>query len=209
MVSKQVIRIRLYGLTLLTFADIRNSKILVVNCGIRAMLVGMYGKHFASMYCGSMVGAGFGVYSLMGYVIANMKPDKVVGFQVELNVKLLAVTFGETEEATQKAIDYLCAPDPDTRTEGEEGRRLVKVGKFAYRVVNGVHYNEMRNEEHRREQNRTAQANFRAKKKRPSRAMKNRSLDPSLPGEDAFVKAYENGASQEALDAITTRNLPT
>ena len=145
----------------------------------------MYGKHFAAMYCGSMVGAGFGAFSVMGYVIANMKPDKVVGFQVDLNVKLLSAIFGEPEEVIQKAIDYLCAPDPATRTQGEQGRRLVKIGTFSYRVVNGVHYDQLRNEEHRREQNRTAQANFRAKKASRLASYKMR-RNTKQPPEDAI-----------------------
>ena len=70
----------------------------------------MYGKHFDSMYRGSMVGAGFGAFSVMGYVIANMKPDKVDGFQVELNSKILATTFGESEDSIIKAIEFLKQP---------------------------------------------------------------------------------------------------
>ena len=146
----------------------------------------MYGKHYATMYCGSMVGAGFGSFAVMGFVIANMKPDRVVGFQVELNVKLLAATFGEPEEAIQKSINYLCAPDPGSRTEGEEGRRLVKVGTFAYRVVNGVTYDKIRNEDERREQHRQSQIRHRQKKKLPKKGT-------PLADERVMVKAFEAG----------------
>ena len=125
----------------------------------------MYGKHFASMYVGSMVGAGFGPYAVMGYVIANQRPNFKAGFfSVDLNPKILAATFGELESVVQSAIDYLCAPDPQTTTPGEEGRRLVKIGTFAYRVVNGAHYDRIRSEEDRREQNRRAQQRSREKK---------------------------------------------
>lgn len=123
----------------------------------------MYGKIFASLFTGSMYGAGAPAFSLMSYVIANMKPDREVGFQVELNVKKLSDTIGEPEAVIQRAIDYLCAPDGHTTTPAEDGRRLVKVGTFSYRVVNGLHYQEIRNEEERREQNRIRQANHRAK----------------------------------------------
>jgi hypothetical protein len=125
----------------------------------------MYGKHFSTMYTGSMVGAGFGAYALMGYVISNQQPDKVVGFQVELNPMLLATIFGEERGTIERAIEYLCAPDPNSRTLAEGGRRLVRVGQFAYRVVNGVVYNKIRNHEQRREQNRVAQQKFRERKK--------------------------------------------
>lgn len=166
----------------------------------------MYGKHFASMYTGSMVGAGFGPYAVMGYVIANQAPDKQVGFQVELNVKILAATFGEPEEYVQKAIDYLCAPDPETRTAGEEGRRLVKIGTYAYRVVNGAHYHAIRNEEQRREQNRQAQAKFRSKKDKPNRMLR-QSHPSTLPGEAAGVRCLENG-DERGAEQIQEATLP-
>jgi uncharacterized phage protein (TIGR02220 family) len=127
----------------------------------------MYGKIFSSLFTGSMYGAGSSKFALMGYVIANMKPDKTVGFQVELNVKDLASRIGETQEVIQEAIDFLCAPDPESRSEAEEGRRLVKLGAFDYKVVNGVKYDQIRNEEERREKNRIRQEKFRKKQSEP------------------------------------------
>ena len=131
----------------------------------------MYGKSFDSKYTGSMVGKGFASFALLDYVIANMKPDKTVGFQVDLNSTILATVFGEPEERVIQAIEFLCAPDPKTRTPGDEGRRLVKVGTFSYRVVNGVKYDKIRNEEDRREQNRLAQQRHRDKTKKPRRSV--------------------------------------
>ena len=40
-----------------------------------------FGKHFASMYEGSLVGSGPVVFAVMGYVIANQKPDFTLGSQ--------------------------------------------------------------------------------------------------------------------------------
>lgn len=128
---------------------------------------GMYGKHFASMYEGSLVGAGAVPFAVMGYVIANAKPDRAVGTQVELNPKLLGYILGEPEERVIEAIELLCAPDPNSRSSEEEGRRLVRLGSFSYRVVNGAKYRAIRDEEDRRRQNREAQARYRAKKKAP------------------------------------------
>lgn len=155
------------------------------------------------MYCGSMVGAGFGAFSVMGYVIANMKPDKTVGFQVELNVKLLSAVFGESEETIQKAIDYLCAPDPGSRTPAEDGRRLAKVGQFAYRVVNGVLYDQLRNEEDRREQNRLAQQRHRQKKPRKTAQRVSAQFKER---EERFVDAAGNGDTP-ACDRIAAEGL--
>ncbi len=150
----------------------------------------MYGKHFASMYEGSMVGSGTHVFALMGYVIANYRPDPEVGGQVRLNPTLLATIFGETEKRIQEAIDFLCAPDIHSTTPVEEGRRLVKIGQFDYRVVNAKKYLEIKNEEERREANRVRQANYRDGKKTHRKSK----VSPRyLEQEKKFSEALENG----------------
>lgn len=114
------------------------------------------------MYEGSMVGAGATVFAVMGYVISKQQPPD---FTVELNAKLLSAIIGEEEENITKAIEYLCAPDPGSRTDKCEGKRLIKVGAFTYHVVNGEAYHAMRNYEERKAYNREAQKKFREKKK--------------------------------------------
>ena len=154
----------------------------------------MYGKHFRSMYSGSMVGAGAPVFAVLGYVISNMVPQPSVGAQVELNPKLLAFIIGEKEEVIEKAIRKLCAPDPHSRTKEEDGRRLIRLGEFDYRVVNGAKYIAIRDEEERLESNRQRQAAHRAALKR------------SIPmaGEALAIKALENGDT-ETFDRIAAR----
>lgn len=114
------------------------------------------------MYEGSMVGAGATVFAVMGYVISKQQPPD---FTVELNAKLLSAIIGEDEADIVKAIDYLCAPDPGSRTDKCEGKRLIKVGAFTYHVVNGETYHAMRNYEERKAYNREAQKKYREKKK--------------------------------------------
>jgi len=152
----------------------------------------MYGKHFSSMYEGSMVGSGTAVFAVMGYVIANWRPDKEVGGQVRLNSTILATIFGEEEKVIQGAIDFLCSPDPKSTTPDDGGRRLIKIGQFDYRVVNAAKYQRIQDEEEKRKANRIRQTNFRMKSK-------------PMKGEKVFVKAMENGASQEELDRISDR----
>lgn len=123
----------------------------------------MFGKHFASMYERSMVGAGAMAFAVMGYVISNTKPDKAMGGIVTLNPTLLSVIFGEPVEAVEKAIQFLCSPDPKSTSKADEGRRLVQISDFDYRVVNHAKYRAIKNEEQRREQNRLAQARHRQK----------------------------------------------
>lgn len=122
----------------------------------------MYGKHFASMYSGSMVGMGPLAFAVWGYVIANMVPDKTVGAQVELNPEILNTVIGKTTtKEIESVIQRFCSPDPKSRTPDLEGRKLVQLGHFDYQVVNGKMYQDIKDQEKRREQNRSAQERFR------------------------------------------------
>lgn len=140
------------------------------------------------MYEGSLYGSGAVVFAVWGFVIATQRPDKKVGSQVTLNPHRLADTLGESVTSVQKAIEFLCKPDPESTTKAEGGRRLIQVGTFDYRVVNGAKYMAIRDEEQRREQNREAQRKFRDKitKHKP------------LAGEQAFVAAIEQGDQAKA-----------
>lgn len=97
----------------------------------------MYGKLFASLYTGSMVGSGPMCFAVWGYVIASKDKD---GF-VELNPILLAATIGHcTPDDIQRCLDELCSPDERSRSKEEGGRRLVKEAEYLYRVVNAKAY---------------------------------------------------------------------
>lgn len=125
----------------------------------------MFGKHFKSMYEGSMVGAGVCVFATWGYAIAHMQPDTEHGYVVVLNSRLLSAIFGCEREPIDDAISFLCAPDPESTTKAEAGRRIIQVSQFEYRVVNGQKYQGIRNAEDRKRQNREAQARYREKEK--------------------------------------------
>lgn len=152
----------------------------------------MFGKHFASMYAGSMVGSGAIVFAVMGYVISNQEPDRVVGSQVDLNPRILAAVLGESVTDVERAIDHLCRPDKNSRTKDEDGKRLVKIGTFTYRVVNGAKYREIRNMEDRRAYNRLAKQ---AERTRRKAGIKGR----PLPGENSYCAAAAAGASELIL----------
>jgi hypothetical protein len=158
----------------------------------------MFGKIFESLYTGSMRGAGSAVFAVWGYVIANQKPDKVVGAQVELNPEILAFLIGESEQKIVEAIAYLCAPDPKSKSKEEGGRRLIEIGVRSYRVVNGPKYLKIRNEEERREYNRGAQVISRARKDWRARGL-------PIAGEQEYVEATKRGATPEELDAIVAK----
>jgi hypothetical protein len=156
----------------------------------------MYGKSFESKYSGSMVGAGAMRFAVLDYVITMQKPSREWGSVVEINPVLLAVIIGEKQADIEEAIGFLCAPDLKSRSKEEGGRRMVKVGEFLYRVVNGAKYRAIRDEEERRTQNREAQRRFVDKKGR------RKSMDmPSSAGykaaEAAAVKGFEDGRLDE------------
>ena len=126
----------------------------------------MYGKHFASMYEGSMIGLGSAVFAVWGYVIGNMLPDKPTqSFIVSLNPKKLSFIIGEKESIIEKAIETLLAPDNKSRTKEAQGRRLIKVSEYEYKVVNGMTYFAIKNLEEKRAYDREAKAKERAAKK--------------------------------------------
>ena len=119
----------------------------------------MYGKFFQSTFTGSMFGAGPVVFAVWGYVIANVWDGTV-----ELNPPLLAAILGTTPAEVNRAIGVLCSPDARSRSQGEEGRRMLHEGGFLYHVVNHEHYRKLRNEEERRAYNREAKQRERAKR---------------------------------------------
>jgi hypothetical protein len=95
-----------------------------------------YGKVFPTMYTGSMFGAGLPVFALWPWIIAHKDENGVV----EVNPDLVAAQLGCVAQHVQDALDYLTRPDPNSRSKDEDGRRLVKVSQFGYRVVNHGHY---------------------------------------------------------------------
>src|SRR4030042_1103140 len=120
----------------------------------------MYGKAFATMYEGSMYGAGCAVFAVWGYVIAH-----AVCGRCELNPKQVADVLGGTQEEINAAISYLCRPDPDSRNKECDGRRLVREGQYQYYVPSQKYYRKIQNEAQSREYNRVAQAEHRARVK--------------------------------------------
>lgn len=164
---------------------------------------GGFGKHYTSMYSGSMVGKGAVVFAVMGYVISTQVPCEDGEMRLEMNPELLGFILGEKAGAVDGAIKFLCEPDAKSRSKEEGGRRLVKEGEFLYRVVNGAKYRAMGDPARRREQNRVAQARFRAKSRGEGRkAREKRLLEES--NERRFVKAVEEGDEKKA-DAIVDR----
>jgi len=120
-----------------------------------------------------MVGKGAIVFALMGFIIARMqcrwigegRAKTVVEGTVRLNPQVLATIFGEPTEKIEEGIKVLTSPDPATNLPDEEGRRLVQIGPFDYRVVNAAHYQNKRDEAEQREKTKERVAQWRAAQK--------------------------------------------
>jgi hypothetical protein len=135
----------------------------------------MYGRIFPEAFSGSMMGAGCDVFAVWTYALATADEKGCV----ELNPKLLSAQLGAPAETMQEAIDYLCQPDPDSRSKAEEGRRLVREGQFLFRVVNHAKYCGIRNREDRRRYQREWD-----RKNRPNRPKKANPTPPDTTRHD-------------------------
>ncbi len=156
----------------------------------------MFGKHFESMYEGSMYGAGVAVFAVWGYVIAKTRASRI-----ELNPRKLADTLGGTENEIAEAIEWLMHPDPNSRHKSHDGRRLVKQGQFEYFVPSWEDYRKIKNEEARREYNRVKQSEHRMKRRQRA------GRKGPLPGEALYVRAEADGAGEAELDKLSDPGL--
>lgn len=95
-----------------------------------------YGKIFPEMYSGSMYGAGVHVFAVFPWMLAH----KDSRGHVEVNPVRVAAELGATKEQIESALEYLMRPDPDSRSPDEQGRRIVRIGQFEYRLVNHAKY---------------------------------------------------------------------
>jgi hypothetical protein len=121
----------------------------------------MYGKVFASMFEGSMLGAGPDVFAV--WVFALSRADKK-GI-VELNPSLVGAMIGAPPDRVRAAINYLEQPDPESRNPEHEGRRLIKEGQFQYLIVSHFKYQAITSGDELKAYNRNAKSQERERKR--------------------------------------------
>ena len=126
----------------------------------------MFGKAFASMYTGSMMGAGAHVFAVWTYAIANAGRNHAV----HLNPDHLAMVIGMTVDEAKTALEFLLSPDPKSQSPAEDGRRLRHDGGYWYSLVNGPHYRGIRDEADRREYFRVKKQESRERQKQKAGA---------------------------------------
>lgn len=87
---------------------------------------------------------------------------------VDMTAEAIARRTNVPVEIVRKSLEELCAPDSNSRTSGNEGRRLVPIDSnraWGWHIVNYSHYRVVRDEEARREYHRNYRREERAKKK--------------------------------------------
>jgi hypothetical protein len=121
----------------------------------------MYAKVFSSLWDGSMRGQSDKQLVFI-YLLAHADADGVA----EIIQGKIADDTGLPKSAVDDALSELMAPDPESRTDGNDGRRLEPLDArgWGWSIVNYQHYRGLRDEETRRQQTREAVRRFRDKK---------------------------------------------
>jgi len=119
----------------------------------------MFGMVYASLFTGSLRGRSDAILVFVN-MIATADRDGIV----DKHPRAIADETGLTLEQTHAAIAELMAPDPDSRSPGNDGKRLVLLDEhrtWGWRIVNHGKYRAMRSEEEKREQSRARSARYR------------------------------------------------
>jgi hypothetical protein len=121
----------------------------------------MYAKVFSSLWDGSMRGQSDKQLVFI-YLLAHADADGVA----EIIQGKIADDTGLREDEVFAALSELMSPDPASRTDGSDGRRLEPLDArgWGWSIVNYQHYRGLRDDETRRQQTREAVRRFRDKK---------------------------------------------
>lgn len=107
-----------------------------------------------------MAGSGPVVFSVWGYIVAHAFKEHVL-----INPKVVCVKIGITPEQFDQAIAFLSAPDPNSQSLDEDGRRIIHCSGHQWFVVNHKKYSDFKTSTDMAEYNRVAQQKTRDKKK--------------------------------------------
>lgn len=152
--------------------------------------VPMFGKVFASLYQGTLRGQAHEIL-----VFTNLIAHADREGYVDKHPRAIAEECGLSIEEVRAALGTLEAPDPESRSPDEGGRRIMRIDDhraWGWRLVNHLKYREMRNEEVRREQNRSAQERARGKR-RESATVSSGSAESANAEADAEAGSVPSG----------------
>jgi hypothetical protein len=109
----------------------------------------MYGKIFSSMFKGSLYGSWEAIVTFTVMIVLADKEG-----EVDMTPQALAASTSIPLDIIQRGIALLEAPDTQSRTPDEDGRRIVRVSDsrdWGWRITNYAHYRAIRTAEERRE----------------------------------------------------------
>lgn len=158
-----------------------------------------YGKFYTKTFTGSMRGAGAHVIAVMAYCVAHAQPPDG---ELEINPELIAFLIGEEVDKIQQAIDYLMAEDSRSRSPGENGRRLIKLGQFKYRLVNWLTHREGADDPARRAYWASKQAEHRAGRKESAGRDGERASFHPPTRDELDLQAAKIGLPEEQVDSF-------
>ena len=119
----------------------------------------MFGKLFASMYDGSLHGHWKATVTLQQLVILSNRHG-----EVDMTAAAIAARTGIPLTILSEGIAELEKPDPESRGQAEEGRRIARLSpdrSWGWRIVNYLFYRSLANAEDKREGARVRQARHR------------------------------------------------
>ena len=159
----------------------------------------MYGKLFASLYQGTLRGCADEILVFTN-LIAHADPTGLV----DKHWRAISEECGIDVDRVKAAIARLEAPDPESRSPEENGRRLMPIDEhraWGWRIVNHAKYRAIRDEEDRRRQNREAQERWRNRHKQ-SKPRKPKSAESESESEsDAEASRHDNSTSKRVRSA--------
>ncbi len=133
----------------------------------------MYGKVFQSMYDGTLATIGpWQALVTFQQMIVLADKDGVVDMTANAISRRTSIPL----EIIETGIAALTLPDPESRSDAEEGRRIVLLSdnrSWGWQIVNYAYYSALRSAEERREYMRQAQAEHRARVKASKNVMTN------------------------------------
>lgn len=170
----------------------------------------MYGKIFGQIYDGTLASRG-PWQALVTFEQLIVLSDKTG--VVDMTAESIARRTTIPIEIIQVGLDALEQPDAESRTPGEEGRRIVRLSDdrpWGWRIVNHGHYRRLRTEEERREYHRLYQRKRRAAQKAPDAPSSSgctpdvNKLTPCQPSQPIAVSSKQEAGSRKQTTTTTT-----
>jgi len=121
----------------------------------------MYGKIYDTIYEGTLYGHWEAIVTMQQLIVLS-SPDGVV----DMTPQALSARTSIPLKIIEKGLKELLAPDPNSRTPGEDGRRIVLLEDhrpWGWRLVNHAKYMQIRSMEDKREADRIRIAEKRRK----------------------------------------------